>query len=306
MLYIGACLPIVPVNAFLESIYEDESGNVYTHQVHNHRIRNFNKVHVKPQSIEATTVQVAIGDDAIYSYVTEDYKLRSGTLSELLPKLIKHLEVSEDIISQIIISSFLSLHGKTAELFDKHDIPYIHLQRDSYFPNHQLLQLQGLKHAIDQSLQLLNNPVLQHLQLSDLIYIDQQAAYIGLYKVSFELAEKLVHEEQSDSYYRIILLDLFCNYKITPAVPVELSSYPFMPGLGDIVTMRMLSKRAGISLVGENRPLTLMSYQTANEVASMAAKADEQMPTCDLDTRLRMKLLSQRAKVNMKQLYDQV
>lgn len=138
--YIGALEPSLPSNRFTTSIFTTGTESNFFLQIEElGKVTGFKLIAppAKIKNVEAN-LELQVGDDIIYSFITSQSDLIYGNRQGIEPKLLELLKTNAlNSHSKLIISNFLHLYGKT--------IDYVHKSNKD-------LEKRGVKSLINEDL----------------------------------------------------------------------------------------------------------------------------------------------------------
>jgi hypothetical protein len=220
MKYYGYLKHFLPVNTFQASIYVDEAGAHFLASIEGDIIVDFETLPEGTFIIKAEYKQdkVGVGDEAIFTYITEKGDTIIGTRYEMAFLLSPFLTdcTFGNLVSQIILSSFLKFHGNTCKLIDT--IPEnstYYLRKDNLLPSISCVDLMTVGNVVTSVMEYFRRVwPLYLLQLKDLIFVDATHTYISHYKIDNDLIANFIDREEADSQLRICLLDILGEYLV--------------------------------------------------------------------------------------------
>lgn len=296
MKYIGYIKPFVPVNAFLESIYQDENNILHVHKIVNNIIEGFEKINIPITDITRVKLPVDVAEKspAIFSFVKCEINSRDeivenllyGTYDELFFELCLFTKSKkEDIVARIITSEFCCLHSFTKRLIKKARLlgELIEFSEKSFLPFNLLKNCEKLNSLIKEVLKKRQN--CSDCSVEDFIYINEDYLFIGDYKVSFDTVAKYVDKED-DFDLRGILLDLFDFYEIFTMLPDSIGTRDLLEKdvfwLYDLVKVRAAAARLNDIIPTTNfKSIAEIAYSTENKMSELTSYESDSIPNME-------------------------
>jgi hypothetical protein len=118
--YAGAMLPNTPSNKFLTSVYKNSDGKTFIQSKNEAGMRVFKAFNPsRPLITPNRTIEIAEGEEPVYSFITSNNNFYSGQRVEMEKNLLPLLYDEDlNVHSKLMISSFLKLFQKTLDLIE--------------------------------------------------------------------------------------------------------------------------------------------------------------------------------------------